>query len=160
MGDRKTIQKRLESVRWRVGRGYDREPEALAAAARYYGLDAKDPRQRETLLYVLADALFESRKKGRPRGTRTSWGRRLITLGGIYKEKKYKNPKLSDAKIAELIKQEHKEFKHDDPEQIRQRFREAEEAYCDWYAAAPFEFQVDLPEPPEDWEPPELDYDD
>jgi hypothetical protein len=155
VGDRKTIKKRLESVRWRARSGYGREPASVAAAARYYGLDPKNPRQRETLFYILADAIFDSRKRGRPWGSKTSWGQRLITLGEIYREKKYKNPKLSDAKIAKLIKQDHAEFKNDDPDQIRQRLRAAEEAYSDWY----FEFQADN-EPPEDWEPPDPDYDD
>jgi hypothetical protein len=156
VGDRKTIKKRLESVRWLARFGYRREPASVAAAARYYGLDPKNPRQRETLFYMLADAIFESRKRGRPKGSRTSWGHRLVILGDIYKEKKYKNPKLSDAKIAKLIKQERVEFKNDDPDQIRQRLREAKEAYSNWY----FEFQADNDEPPEDWEPPEPDYDD
>ena len=146
MGDRGTIHKRLESVRWRARGGYAGEPASLAAAARYYGLDSKDLRQRETLLYVLADALFGSRKRGRPLGSKTSWGHRLVTLGEIYREKKYENPKLSDAKIAKLIKQEHAEFKNDDPDQIRQRLRAAEEAYCDWY----MEFKADWREPPYD----------
>ena len=46
------------------------------------------------------------------------------------------------------------EFKNDDPDQIRQRLRAAEEAYSDWY----FEFADDDSEPPEGWEPPEPDY--
>jgi hypothetical protein len=64
------------------------------------------------------------------KGSSTSWdSKRLCSLGAIYAEKKYENPKLSDTKIAKLIKDEHEEFKNDDAEQIRQRLRWAEEVH-------------------------------
>jgi hypothetical protein len=154
MGDRRTIQKRLDKARYRF---YHSEPESVAAAAKHFGVDPNDARQREKLLWLLADIVFGRGKKGRPRGSRTSWGHRLVTLGGLYREKKYENPKLTDAKIAMLIKQEHAKFKNDDPDQIRQRLREAEEAYIDSYSH--IQFSADF-EPPEDWVPPEPDYDD
>ena len=153
MGDRKTMQKRLERARWRVDRDYSKHEAALTKAVEYFGLDPKDPEQRERLLYKLADALFgPPGQKGRPKNTMTSWGRRLVKLGGIYEEKKNENPKLSNAKIAKLIKQEHEEFKNDDVAQIRQRLRWARELY---YEATMLAY-----EPPEDWEPEEPDYDD
>jgi hypothetical protein len=154
VGDRRTIQKRLDKARYRF---YPREPESVAAAAKHFGLDPNDARQREKLLWLLADVAFGRGKKGRPKGSKTSWGSRFLTLGGIYAQKKYKNPNLSDAKIAKLIKSEHDEFKNDDVEQIRQRLRAAHEGYQEWLFDMAGEYANDLPE---DWEPPEPDYDD
>jgi hypothetical protein len=74
------------------------------------------------LLHILADVLFGSRKKGRPNGSFAAWGidRLFGCLLPLYYEKKRDNPKLSQAKIAELIC-EHEEFKNNSPEQVRQR---------------------------------------
>ena len=157
MGDSKTMQKRLQRARWRVDWDCSKHEATLTKAAEYFGLDPKDAGQRERLLYKLADALFgPPGEKGRPKDTMTSWGSRLVTLGGIYEEKKNENPKLSDAKIAKLIKQEHEEFKNDNVEQIRQRLRWAHELYRDWsYEAVMLAYEL-----PEDWEPGEPDYDD
>jgi len=156
VGDRKTIQKRLDKARYGF---YQQEPESVAIAAKRLGLDLNDARQREKLLWLLAEVVFGQGKKGRPWGSRTSWGHRLVSLGRIYDEKKYKNPKLSDAKIARLIKQEHKEFKNDDPDQIRQRLRAAEVAYSRYFDFLA-DFEAGVTPPPDDFEPPELDYDD
>jgi hypothetical protein len=153
VGDGKTIQKRLERTRRRARYGYRGEPEALAAAARYYGLDPKDPRQRETLLYALADALFESRKRGRPKDSATAWdGRRLVTLGEIYVKKKKQYPRLSDAKIAKLIKAEHDEFKNDDAEQIRQRLRKAHLGYELYWEKKREDYYSDLADNQDDYD--------
>jgi hypothetical protein len=130
VGDRRTIQKRLDKARYRF---YQQEPESVAAAAKHFELDPNDARQREKLLWLLADVVFGRGKKGRPKGSSTSWdSKRLCSLAAIYAEKKYENPKLSDAKIAKLIKDEHEEFKNDDAQQIRQRLRWAEEVYHEW----------------------------
>ncbi|MFZ2080309.1 MAG: hypothetical protein WAV38_27400 [Xanthobacteraceae bacterium] len=151
MGARKTIQRRLGRIRWAK-----LNPGSVAKAAEFLRLDPNDAGQREKLLHLLAEAIFgPPGKGGRPRGTQTSWGNRLFLLGRIYEKKKRENPKLSDAKIAKLIKDEHREFKHDQPDQIRQRLRVAHEKY-EWAC----EEASDYLEPPEDWEPPEPDYDD
>jgi hypothetical protein len=134
MGDRRTIEKRIQRA-WRINRSNYRQHEAaLNKAAERFGLDLKDADQCELLLYKLADVLFgPDGKKGRPTGSSTSWNStRLRSLGAIYEEKRYENPKLSDAKIANLIKDEHEKFKNDDAEQIRQRLRWAEEVYKEW----------------------------
>jgi hypothetical protein len=133
VSSRKEIGKRLDKMRnyrWWV---YEREPKSVAAAAQCFRLDLHDARQRETLLYLLADVIFgPPAKKGRRKGSKTSWGSRLLTLGGLYGEMKYENPKLSDAKIAKLIKDKYPEFKYDDPEQIRQKLRVAHQEFMDW----------------------------
>jgi hypothetical protein len=113
MGDRRTIEKRIQRARWVINRTNYRQYEAaLNKAAEHFGLDLKDPDQCELLLYKLADVLFgPDGKKGRPKGSTTSWNtKRLSSLGEIYVEKKYENPMLSDAKIAGLIKDEHEGF--------------------------------------------------
>lgn len=125
----------------------------MAAAAEYFKIKPDDPR----LLHLLADVVFGHGKKGRPRGTKTSWGSRLLTLGRIYDEKKNKNPKLSGAEIARLIKSEHDEFKNDDDGQIRQRLRAAHKEYHFWCLDQAADYAA---EPPEGWEPPEPDDDD
>jgi hypothetical protein len=160
MGDRRTIQKRIERARW-FGSNKQRE-EALAKAAEHYGLDPKNSVHREMLLLVLADVLFGSPgKKGRPKGTRTTWGNEtLLDLGWIYEKTKRQNPKLSAAKIAELIHSEHKEFQNIDVEQIRQKLPEArrewlQERYPFYFYDYPLEAED---REPEDYEP--GDYDD
>jgi hypothetical protein len=80
----------------------------------------------------------------------------FISLGRFTIKRKSKNPKLSDAKIAQLIKGEYKEFKNDDVEQIRQRLRAAHKQYQDWRIDKMTEYSL---EPPDDWEEPEPDYD-
>jgi len=143
MGDRKRMQRRLNGARWRP------DPKWVAVAAAKVGLDPNNPSQREELLHILAHAVFAPGKKGRPKDTTTGWpSQRLITLGEIYEKKKKQNPRLSDAKIAKLIKDEHREFKHNQPEQIRQRLRRAHRYYELWE-----ECRDDDREPPEDWEP-------
>jgi hypothetical protein len=155
MGDRRAIQKRLDKARYRF---YRQEPESVAAAAKHFRLDPNDARQREKLLWLLADVVFGRGKKGRPKGSSTSWGatrrgNRLVILGEIYDRKKRVNPKLSDTKIAKLIKEEHELFENDDVEQIRQRLRKAQKEYWLWC-----DCRDDASEP-EDWEQ-EPDYDD
>jgi hypothetical protein len=162
VGERRRIQKRLERARRRFDRpNSEQDEKSLAKAAEYFRLDPKNPLGRERLLYKLADVVFgPDGKRGRPKGSATSWGNtlmgnRLVTLGRIYEKKKKQNPKLSDAKIAKLIKAEHDEFKNDDAEQIRQRLRKAHQYYESWELDRDYD-----DEPPEDWEPPEPDYDD
>jgi hypothetical protein len=140
------MQRRLDGARWRP------DPKWVAVAAAKCGLDPNVPSQREKLLHILAEAIFAPGKRGRPKGSTTAWGNtprghRLLLLGEIYAQTKYKNPKLSDAKIAKLIKAEHKEFKNEDVQQIRQRLRTAHEQFQEWL------FDRDDREPPEDWEP-------
>jgi hypothetical protein len=161
VGNRKTIQKRLERARYGFY-GLGREQvekqaeKSLAKAAEYFQLDPKNPTGRERLLYKLADVVFgPDGKKGRPKNTKTYWdSRRLCDLGAIYRKKRSENPKLSKAKIAKLIKDEHKEFKNDDAEQIRQRLRAADREFSLWHD----DHDADRPD---DWEEPgEPDYDD
>jgi hypothetical protein len=58
MGDRRTIEKRIQRT-WRINRSNYRQHEAaLNKAAERFGLDLKDADQCELLLYKLANALF------------------------------------------------------------------------------------------------------
>jgi hypothetical protein len=142
VGDRKRIRRRLNGARWQP------DPKWVAVAAAEFRLDPKNPRDRERLLHILAHAIFAPGMKGRPKDTTTAWpSSRLITLGEIYERKKKQHPRLSDAKIAKLIKDEHREFKHDQPEQIRQRLRKAHRYYESWVECRDYD-----DEPPEDWE--------
>jgi hypothetical protein len=159
VGDRKAIQKRLNRAHRQF---YPRAPESLATAAKYFKLDPDDVRQREELLYKLADVVFGSAKRGRRPGSKTAWGTvRLVSLGGLYFEKKYENPGLSDADAARLISNHH-EFKHDDPDQIRQRLPWAREVYSE--AAfeadndAAHDYMTEHPDEFEDSDEQELDY--
>ena len=95
MGNRKTMQKRLLRARWRLDRpGSEQNEMTLAKAAEYFRLDPKNPTERERLLYKLADVVFgPDGKRGRPKGSNTSWGNtprgnRLHILGQIYDQKK------------------------------------------------------------------------
>jgi hypothetical protein len=106
LSERRAIQRRLDSYKRRLYRGFD-EGDIWSAIDRK-SLD-------------LADALFGSGKKGRPTGSHTAWDipRLFGCLLPLYYEKKRDNPKLSQAKIAKLIC-EHEEFRYNDPEQVRQ----------------------------------------
>jgi hypothetical protein len=122
MSDRRAIQRRLDSYKRRLYVGFD-EGDIWSAIDRK-SLDLANlanPAARDMLLHILADVLFGSRKKGRPTGSQTAWGitRLFGSLLPLYYEKKRDNPKLSQTKIAELIC-EHEEFRHNDPEQVRQ----------------------------------------
>jgi hypothetical protein len=129
MSERRAIQKRLDSYKRRLYRGFDEgdiwsaiDRKSLDQAGRFFRANLANPAARDMLLHILADVLFGSRKKGRPTGSYTAWdiARYFGNLLPLYYEKKRDNPKLSQAKIAELIC-EHKEFKYNSPEQVRQR---------------------------------------
>jgi hypothetical protein len=132
MSDHRAIQRRLDSYRRRlksasnkfdVTSAIDRRP--LKLAGRFFDLDLKDPILRDWLLYILADVLFGRRQKGRPSGSNTAWDfDRYFYLQYLYHAVKRDNPKLSNAKIAELIC-EFDEFKNNDPEQVRQHIGRA-----------------------------------
>ena len=157
MAVRKKLEKRLERAHRRVRwPDYDQDEKSLAKAAERFGLDPKNTHDREKLLYLLADVVFgPDGKKGRPKYTKTYWtSSRLCTLGAIYRKKRSENPRLSRAKIAKLIKDEHKEFKNDDAEQIRQRLRAADREFSLWFD------DHDYPGPDDSEEPEEPDYDD
>lgn len=103
------------------------------------------PGQRDELLSKLADVVFGSAKKGRRRGSKTAWGAgRLALLGGLYYEEQFENPGLSDAEAARLIGK-HPEFKHDDPDQIRQRLPLAREVHSEWTYQAYQDYRADTP---------------
>jgi hypothetical protein len=147
---RKKLEKRLERAHGRVRwSNYDQHEKSLVKAAKRFGLDPKNTHDRERLLYLLVDVVFgPDGKKGRPKNSKTFWhSGRLCDLGGIYRKKKFENPRLSDARIAKLIKDKHEGFKNVDVEQIRQRLRAADREFSLW-------FDDDDYEPPErdDWD--------
>ncbi|MGB5183506.1 MAG: hypothetical protein WBO12_15145 [Xanthobacteraceae bacterium] len=132
MSDRKAIERRLDSYKRRLDGAADKlnpwsaiDEKSLVLAGRFFTLDPDDEIMRDALLYVLADVLFGTRKKGRPRESNTAWNfDRYFRLFQLYHLKKRDNPKLRKAQIAELIC-EHKEFRNNDPEQIRQHIGRA-----------------------------------
>jgi hypothetical protein len=128
MSERRAIQRRLDSYKRRLYRGFDEgdiwsaiDRKSLDLAGRFFRANLANPAARDMLLHILADALFGSGKKGRPTGSHTAWDipRLFGCLLPLYYEKKRDNPKLSQAKIAKLIC-EHEEFRYNDPEQVRQ----------------------------------------
>jgi hypothetical protein len=141
----RAIQKRLGRLH---RRHYQSAPESLAHAGRFFGLDPKKSRDREQLLFLMADAIFgPPAKKGRRRGSAPSWPkRRLIHLGGTYNQEKHDNPKLSNAKIAEIIIRNDREFKYDDPEQVRQRLPLAHELFLEWAHEQAMDYMARHPE--------------
>jgi len=158
VGDRKTIHKRLNRARQQY---YRCDPESVARAAQHFKLDPNDARQRDELLSKLADVVFGSAKRGRRRGSKTAWGvGRLTLLGTLYYAEQYENPKLTDAEAARLISR-HREFKHDDPDQIRQRLPVAREAYSEWTFEAMdayHDYKAEHPDEFEDADAEEWDY--
>jgi hypothetical protein len=134
MAPPKPMTKRLERTRARFRadwRKYEQEPPSVAEAAKYFGISSRDPK----LLYLLADAVFAP-MAGRSTGSKTAWGEtRLLELAFIYRDEKYEHPKLSDHKLAALICK-HKQFSAyaNDPEQVRQKLREADWVYEEWQA--------------------------
>src|SRR5262249_20563872 len=128
-----SVEKRLNSYKQQFMQAHSRlEPainrNSLTLAAEFFGFDdgsLDNPEWgdecREMLLYILADVLFGPRKRGRPRRTGQAWDfNRLYCLLREYNKEKARNPNLSTAKIAEIIHRD-KDFKNDDPQQIRQQ---------------------------------------
>jgi hypothetical protein len=157
VGDRKTIHKRLNGARQQY---YRCDPESVARAAQHFKLDPNDARQRDELLSKLADVVFGTAKRGRPRGSKTAWGdERLNHLGDLYYAERYENQKLTDAAAARLISRD-REFKHDDPDQIRQRLPLAREVHSEWafeaWSIAAADYMAENPD--ELPQPDELDY--
>jgi hypothetical protein len=130
VGYRKAILKRLDGVQWQHFRD---EPASVAEAAKHLNLNLNNARDRDRLLYILAEAIFAPAKKGRKAGVRPYWHkRRLINLGRLYSIEKDERPNLKDAAIARRITS-HPDFKNDDPNQIRQRLPWANELFQEWW---------------------------
>ena len=156
---RKAILRRLDRARREYYRDY---PASVAKAAKHLNLDPTNARERERLLHILADVIFAPAKKGRKAGLRPYWHKkRLIDLGRLYRIEKDKSPKLKDAAIARQITK-HPDFKHDDPNQIRQRLPWAYELFQEWWEQAQMDMAAgcaaEYGEPGEFEEPPEYDF--
>lgn len=114
------------------------------------------------MLYILAEAVFAPAKRGRKAGVSTYWhNARLFNLGRLYGIEKEKSPRLKDAAIARRIIK-HRDFKNDDPDQIRVRLPWAYQLFqesCEnalWGIAA--DNVAEHGEPDEFDEPPEYDF--
>jgi hypothetical protein len=156
---RKAVLKRLDRARREYFRN---EPASVAKAAEHLNLDPKNAHDREQLLYILAEAVFAPGKRGRKAGVRTYWHNvRLFNLGRLYSIEKEKSPRLKDAAIARRIIK-HRDFKNDDPDQIRVRLPWAHQLFqerCEealWDIAA--EYVAEHGEPDEFDEPAEYDF--
>jgi hypothetical protein len=102
---------------------------ALLSAERQFNLDLANPMERAVLLRVLADLLFDRRKRGRPLYSKKWTGYRLYQLARDCEEVKKDRPKLSDARAAAAIKKRYPErYKDTSSEMMRQRLPEAR-----WY---------------------------
>ena len=132
MSDRRAVRRRLDSYRRRFKEASYKfdvasaiDLRSLNLAGRFFDLNPKDRILRDMLLYVLADVLFGRRQEGRPSGSNTAWDfERYFCLADLFNLEKRNNPKLRNARIAELIC-EHDEFKNNSPEQVRQHIGRA-----------------------------------
>jgi hypothetical protein len=84
VGDRKTIQKRLNNARLQY---YLREPESVARAAKAFGLDPNDVSQREQLLYKLADVFFGPPARRAVQRVAEHRGVKGLLLSGVFATK-------------------------------------------------------------------------
>jgi hypothetical protein len=147
---RKTVERRLLSLKRRFRpdlAGKLTQPQSLRKAAQCFGLDPKDPAQRDLLLFALAEAAFGKERPGRPKGRR-AWGRyRLYELARLYE--KYRDAGFrGDKKIAEAIHSDHKKEFGSSAEAIRRWL-----PYARWVREELLEEAMweDHMEPPEGW---------
>lgn len=121
---RKAIKSRVDSLRREFNSrrtGQMTPPPSLEIAAKYFRLDLSDSRQREMLLFALAEITFGRGKAGRRRDSKSWDSQKLMELALADELCCYDG--ISDGKIAELIFAEHKEFHS--VETIRRRLPEA-----------------------------------
>jgi hypothetical protein len=108
---RKTLERRLQSLRWGFTGQQLSPPKSLDAAGQYFRLDLKDPDHRERLLFILAEAVFGKGRAGRPKGRHGPSGgwnvRKLDRLGLLY-NKYHRDGFRGDKKIADQIHANHK----------------------------------------------------
>jgi hypothetical protein len=168
---RKPDKRRLESIRTRLrfGVAKPQETAAVLEAARYFGVDMDHVRERDLLLAALAEFAFGKGKRGRPKG-RKGWTDSKLsdlysamhdliyrverTQDGVFSDRR----DISDAQLAKMIAEK---FAADRKGRGRSRFHSVEAirrnlpAARDWY-----HLWFDEIGPPDDWEPPEPDYND
>ena len=104
-------------------------PPSLQIAAKFFRLDLSDSRQREGLLFALAEATFGKGNPGRRRDSKSWDSQKLMELA--LADELYCYDGISDAKIAKLIFDEHKEFHS--VEAIRRRLPEARRERERWH---------------------------
>jgi hypothetical protein len=139
---REAVKKRIDSLKRSYRSEPISQPQSLDTAAQVFGLDLSDNRQRERLLYFLAEMAFGKGKRGRRKDSKSWTGGKLIELALL--DEDYCYNKISDVKIAKLIFAEHKEFHS--VETIRRRLPEARTMLELWR-----EKMMDHVDPPEGW---------
>jgi hypothetical protein len=114
---------------WFCGTITKRNADEVVRAAKFLGLDPKDPAHLAILLPILADILFRPNTKGRPRGVK-KWDRLLLfALGAHRLAIEEEHPGISDQKAAKKLKLL-PEYKHDSVESLRQRLSPARYQYA------------------------------
>jgi hypothetical protein len=128
-----------------VAEGLKCDPRSLEKAAHFFGLDHTHPDDLSILVHILAEEVFGTRKRGRKTGGKIWNSERYLELGFSYQIVKRENPKLSDAKISQIIgnSPQFSEYKNNS-EQIRQKFPQARRQYEDWRLE--FAEQLDAPD--------------
>lgn len=114
-----------------------RHTDEILRAAKFLGLDPKNPAHLTILLTILADILFRLNKKGRRRGAK-KWDRfRLFGLGASRWAIEKEHPGISDARAAKKLKHL-PEYQHDSVETLRQQLKGAKRTYANAVAAYRF----------------------
>jgi len=107
---RKNDKKRLNAIKRKYSAqrsGVTVPPTALNDAAQEFHLNLFDHRQRQLLLFALAELAFGKDRAGRKRGSKSTWtGNKLIELAHI--DELYCYDKISDREIAKKIADKHK----------------------------------------------------
>jgi hypothetical protein len=166
---REAGRKRLEAIKMRLHYPVAK-PQGTAAvleASRYFGVNMADQQERDLLLAALAEFAFGKGKVGRRPGSK-AWTD--LKLGKLYdaivrhtrfevtEDGIFSAPRFSDGELAKEIAKEfaaHQKSGAKNPfqsaEAIRRHLPAARDWYDKWFAEV---------EPPDDWEPPEPDWDD
>jgi hypothetical protein len=147
---RKALEKRLLSLKWRFRPDLaGPPPQSLDAAARLFGLNHKDPSQRDLLLLLLAEAMFGKGQAGRPKGRHGlsgGWGiyklDRLAFLYEGYCEEGFRG----DTEVAKQIHADHKKEFGSSADAIRRWL-----PYARWTRQERLEKRMLDIDPPEGW---------
>jgi hypothetical protein len=103
----------------------------LVNAAKFFGLDHRNPAHRVLLLYILADVVFHAAPKGRRKGSAKWTGNELMLLGSRAIAMREKTGKVSNSKMAEKLKEHFNDYGSVEAETIRQRLPAALQVHAE-----------------------------
>jgi hypothetical protein len=123
------------------------DPTSLQRAAEFFGLNPTLESDLCLLALLLAEELFDKRRRGRKSGNKAWDARRFLELAHLYEEFKREWPRASDEEVAEVISRE-PEFKEyrSNPDLIRKRLPEAKRRLMAWWE----EYEPDMAGPDDD----------